>query len=121
MNTCESEYNLTLENFWPKMRIQKAEVNRWLGSNHMGEKGKMSSIETVTINKMIIEVYRLTKNLLCIHQDNVMRYYDKITRNYSILCSKNFGIPDNICKINCQTHDILQFRTQIKNKISTTT
>ena len=33
----------------------------------------MSLIETATINKMMIEVHRLTKMPLCIHQDDPMR------------------------------------------------
>ena len=42
---------------------------------------------------MIIEMYRLTRNPLCIHQYNAMGCYDRIIRNHAILYSQKFGIP----------------------------
>lgn len=36
----------------------------------------MSAVETVTMNKLIIETHRLTRYLLCIHQNDEMECYD---------------------------------------------
>ena len=70
----------------------------------------MSSIETATIDEMIVKVHRLSRNQLYIHQDNVMMYYDRIIRNHAILYSRKFGIPDNVYKLHCHIHDKIQFK-----------
>ena len=57
---------------------------------------------------MIIEMYRLTRNPLCIHQYNAMGCYDRIIRNHAILCSRKFGIPDSIYKLHYHTHNSMQ-------------
>ena len=71
INTYESEYNLILKYFCPKVEMKKVEKNKWLGYNQMGGQDNMSSVEPACINEMITEVYRLTRTLLCVHQDDV--------------------------------------------------
>ena len=56
----------------------------------------MSAIETATLNKLLIESHKLTKQFLFIHQYDAMGYYDRIIRTHTILYSQKFGIPDNI-------------------------
>ena len=53
--------------------MQKAEEINWLGDTTTGERKDMSAIETLTLNELIIESHRLTKQPLCIHQDDAMR------------------------------------------------
>ena len=89
INTYESEYNLILKYFWLKVGIEKAEKNKWLGYNQMGGRHNMSSIEPACINELIIEVHRLTRTPLCIHQDDAKGYYDRIIRNHANLNKKN--------------------------------
>lgn len=86
----------------------------------MGGRKDIGSIETATINKMIIDLHQLTQNLLCINQDDTMGCYDRIIRHHAILCSRKVGISNNIYKLHYQTHDKMQFKTQINNKMSIT-
>ena len=41
--------------------MKKAEKNKWLGLNQTGGRKKMSAVETATINELIIEYHRLTR------------------------------------------------------------
>ena len=70
----------------------------------------MGSIETETINEMIIGVHQLTRNPLYIHQDDDIWCYDRIICNHAILCSRKFEILDNICILHCHTHGIMIFK-----------
>ena len=67
---------------------------------------------------MIIEIHRFTRDSLCIHQDDAMGRYDRIIRNHAILCNQKFG--NNLYKLHYHTHDKMQFKIQIKNKLSST-
>ena len=62
----------------------------------------------------------LTKYPLCIYQNDAMGCSDRIIRSHTTLNSHKFGIPNSICKVYSITHDLMQFRTQIKNNISKT-
>ena len=42
----------------------------------------MIFIKTIVINELIIELHRLTREPLCIHQDDAMGCFDRIIRNY---------------------------------------
>ena len=118
IKTYESEYNLILKYFWPKEGMNKAEKNKWLGYNQMGGRHNMSSIEPTCLNEMITEVHRLTRTSLCIHQDDAKGCYDRIIRNHANLNNKKFLIPDNVRKIYCETHEKMEFKTQLHNSIS---
>ena len=78
----------------------------------------MSAVETATINELIIEYHRLTRQILCIYQDDAMGCYDRIIRGHATLSSTKFMIPDNICKVHSIAHNKMKFKTQINNKIS---
>ena len=117
INTYESEYNLILKYFWPKQEMKKVEVNHWVGNNQTGGRKNFCSVGTATIDQLIIETHWLTKFLLCIHQDDAMRCYDRIIRSYAILNSRKFGIPDSICKVYSIAHNLMKYRTQINNSI----
>ena len=78
----------------------------------------MSAVETVTINELIVEYNKLTRQNLCIDQDDAMGCYDRIIRGHSIFNSRKFEIPDNICKVYGKTHDNMTFKTQLNNRIS---
>ena len=120
INMYESEYNLVLKYFWPKQGIHKAESNQWLGNNQTGGRKNFCTVETGTIDQLIIETHRLTKYPLCIHQDDAMSCYYRIIRSHAILNSRKFGIPDNIFKVYSIAYDMMQFKTQINNNISKT-
>ena len=80
----------------------------------------MSSIDIIVINELIIDPHRLNREFLCSHRDDAIGYYDKNFRNYTILNSRKFRIPNNICKIHCYSHDNIQFNNQIRTQISRT-
>ena len=65
----------------------------------------MSAIETATLNELIIESHRLTKQPQCIHQDDAMRCYNRIIRTHATINNRKFGIPDNVCKLHLKAHD----------------
>ena len=98
--------------------MKKAEANHWLGNNQTGGSKNFCAVETAIIDQLIIETNRLTKFPLCVYQDDAMECYDKIIRSHAILNSRNFGIPDNICKVYSIAHKLMKFRTQINNSIS---
>ena len=89
-------------------------------NNQTGGRKNFYAVETGTIDQFVIETHRLTKYLLCIHQDDIMGCYDRIIRSRAILNSRKFGIPNNICKVYSIAYDIMKFRTQINNNISKT-
>ena len=90
INTYEADYNLVLKYFWPKEGMKKAEKNNWLGLNQTGGRKNMSAVERATINELIIEYHRLTRQTLCIHQDDAIGCYDRIIRGHATLSSRNF-------------------------------
>ena len=47
-----------------------------------------------------------------------MGYCDRIVEGHTILNSRKFGIPGNVCKLHIIAHDLIQSRTQINNTIS---
>ena len=98
--------------------MQKVEENNWLGDNATGGRKDMSAIETVTLNELIIESHRLTKHPVYIHQDDAIGCYDRIIRTHTIINSRKFGIPDNICKLHQTAHDRMEFKNQINNNTS---
>ena len=112
INTYESKYNLILKFFWPKVGMEKAEKNNWLGYNQMGGRHNMSSIEPTCINEIITEVHILTITPLFIHQDDAKGCYDRIIRNHANFRNKKFLIPDNVGKIYCEAHEKMVFKTQ---------
>ena len=85
--------------------MQKVEENKWLGYNATGGRKDMGTIE-------------LTKQPLCINQDDTMRCYDRIIRIPAIINSRKSRIPDNVCKLHLKSYDNIQFKNQIKNKTS---
>ena len=60
----------------------------------------MSAIETATINELIIEYHRITRQPLCTHQYNAAACYDRIVMHNDIISSRKYLIPDNACKVN---------------------
>ena len=76
----------------------------------------MSAIETAILNELMIESHRLTKQPLCIHQDDTMGCYDRIIRTHATIKSRNYEIPDNVCRLHLKAHDNMQFKNQINNK-----
>ena len=70
----------------------------------------MSAVETATINEWVVEIYRLTRQDLCIHQVYAICCYDRIIRSHAVLNSRKFHITDNICKFYSISHT--------KNKLS---
>ena len=60
----------------------------------------MSAIEKATINELIIEYHRITRQLLCTHQDDATACYERIVMNNTITSSRKYLIPDNTCKVN---------------------
>ena len=78
----------------------------------------MTTNETTTINEYIIENHRLTKQQLCIHQDDVMGCHDRMVRPNAILNSRTFEIPDNLCKLHIKAHNNIQFKNQINQTMS---
>ena len=78
----------------------------------------MISIETTVIDDLIKEFHRITRKILCTHQDDAMGCYDRIIRNHAILNSRKYNIPDNACKVHPIAHDKMKFRNRIGNKIS---
>ena len=70
--------------------MKKAEKNKWLRLNQTGGRKNISAVETATINELIIEHHRLTRQTLCIHQDDAMGCYDRIIRGHATLSSRKF-------------------------------
>ena len=120
INTYELEYNLILQYFCPKIEIHKAEKNKLIGRNQMGGRKNMSPIELACYNALTIYIHRITRASLCICQDDTNGCYDRIIRNHTDLNNKKFLIPDNVCKLYCATHDMMDFKTQIHHAISKT-
>ena len=79
--------------------MQKAEEKNWIGDNATGGRKDMSAIETAILNELMIESHRLTKQPLCIHQDDTIGCYDRIIRTHATIKSRNYEIPDNVCKL----------------------
>ena len=86
----------------------------WLGNNQTGGRKNFCTVETGTIDQLVVETHRLTKFLLSIHQDDATR----IIRSHAILNSCKFGITDNIYKVYSITHNLIKFQTQRNIKIS---
>ena len=55
-----------------------------------GGRKNMSAVETSTINELVIEYHRLTRQALCIHQDDAMGCYDRIIRGHATLSIRKF-------------------------------
>ena len=117
-NTYEADYNLVLKYFWPKQGMKKAEKYKWLGLNQTGGRKNINAVETATINELVVEYHRLTRQALCIYQDDAMGCYDQIIRGHATWSSRKCFIPDNICKVHSIAHNKIKFKTQINNKIS---
>ena len=83
--------------------MKKAVTNKWSGSNQTDGIKNMSSSETATINELIIETHRFTKQPLYIHQNDAMRYYGRIIRPHAMLNSRKFGIPENVCQLHIKS------------------
>ena len=77
----------------------------------MGGRKNMNSIEVACLNELTIEVH-------WIHQDDAKGCYDRIIRNHANLNNKKVLIPDNVCKIYYDTHDKMEFKTQLYHAIS---
>ena len=106
--------------FLAKIRYAKGGNKQVLRKQSNRRPNIFSTVETATINELIVETHRLTKFPLCIHQDNTMGCYDRIIRKYVFLNSRKFGIRDNFCKFYSIAHDLMKFRTEINNTISKT-
>ena len=77
----------------------------------------MSAVETATINELIIKYHKLTRQTLCIHQDNTMGCYNWIIRGHVTLRSREWLILDNICKVHIIAHNKMKSKTQINKQI----
>ena len=75
-------------------------------------------METTTINELIIEYHRLTRQTLYIHQDDTMGRYDRKIRGHATLSNRRCLILDNIYKVHSIARKKMKFKTQINNKIS---
>lgn len=53
-----------------------------------------------------------------IHQDDAKEYYDRIIRNHANFNKKKFLISNNVYKIYCDTHEKIEFKTQLHHVIS---
>ena len=61
----------------------------------------MSTIVNATINELIAEYHRITRQQIWIHQDDASACFDRIITNNAILSSRKYAIPDNAYKVNC--------------------
>ena len=80
----------------------------------------MSSIETVIVNKLILEHHRTISKLLCTHQDDAMGCSDHIIHNHTILNSCKYGISNNACKVHAKVYDQMTFKNRVGNQVSNT-
>ena len=78
------------------------------GNNRAGDLEIISSIETWVINGLIIDTRHLTRKYLCSHQDDAMRCYDYIIRNYAMLNNRKFGVPNKVYKVHDYAYDNMQ-------------
>jgi len=60
----------------------------------------MSAPGIATINKLIIEYHRITRQSLCTHKDDDVVFYDRIVINNVVISSRKNLLPDNACKVN---------------------
>ena len=104
-----------------KKRNVSSWENKWLGDNQTGGKKETSLIETAIIDELIKENHRITRETLCIHQDDAMGCYDRIICNHTTLNSRKYNIPENLCKVHSIAHDKMKFRNRIGNKVSNIT
>ena len=100
INTYESDYDMVLKLCWPNNGLKNTEEQKWLGINQAGGRNDMPAIETATINEMIIEYHRITRQPLCTHQDDAAACYDRIVMNNAIISNCKYLIRDNVCKVN---------------------
>ena len=98
--------------------MKKGEIKQGVRKQSNRQQQNISAVVTATINELIVETHRLSKFPLCIHQDDAMIWYDRITRSHVIINSRKFRIPDNACKVYSIVYNLLKFRTQINNIIS---
>ena len=118
INTYENDYNLIHTFFYLKKGMYQAEKQQWLSDNQTGGRKEMSSIKTVVIDELIKQYHQMTRETLYTHQDESIKYYDRIIRNHAILNSRKYEIPNNVCKVHSIAHGKMKFRKRIGNKIS---
>ena len=73
----------------------------------------MSAVETVTFNKIILDTHRLSKQPLCINQDDTKGLYDRIIRSLVLLKNRKFRTPENVYKL----HSVTNKRKHIEWKL----
>ena len=78
----------------------------------------MSATETATINELVIEYHRITRQPLCTHQDDDAACYDRIVISNEIISSRKYLIPDNACKLNNLAQKHMVYKTQLQSYIS---
>ena len=99
LNKYEADLNLVFKFFWPRLTTNHLESRNLLGKNQWGTRPHRSAENVSLIDKIINEIHCITCKPLLKLQDNTTVYYDRMSCNLSTLCSRSFGVPNSVCKL----------------------
>ena len=88
-----------------------------MGFNYTGERKNIYVIKTTTNNELIIETRRLTKNILCIRQDDAIGHYDRTIKPHAILNRRQFGISETVCQLYIKARNNMKYKNKIVSRV----
>ena len=103
INIYEADYNLILKYFWPHKTTQFAERNNLLGENQWGGRPLCNADNVAMIDEMNTECHRMTCCTLCTFQNDAIGCFDRMIPSHSMLNSRKFGVPDQVCTLHART------------------
>ena len=96
LNKYETDFNLVLKLFWPRLTTNHLEIRNLLGKNQWDMRPYRSSDNESLIDEVINAIHRITCKLLVKLQNDATVYYDRMIWNISTLYSRSFGVPNKV-------------------------
>ena len=121
LNKYEADLNLVFNFFWIKLTTNHLESRNLLVENQWGARPHQSAENVSLLNEIINKIHRITcKPLVKLHND-ATACYDRMICNLSTLCSRSFGVPSQVCKLQANTLNIMEYKIQTNHGVSNKT
>ena len=86
----------------------------------MGGRRPLCNVDNVAlIDELNTECHRMTCFTLCTFQNDAIRYFDRMILSHSMLNSRKFGVPDQVCTLHARTLNNTKY--YIKTALGTST
>ena len=108
--------NLIFKYIWPRLTTNHLGSRNLLDKNQYGTRPHRSNVSL--LDEIINEIHCITCKPLVKLQNDSTAYYVRIVYNLSTLYSRSFGVPTQVCKLQANSLNNMEYTIQTNYGVS---